>query len=910
MANETFDRSRRIFLQTMGTGVPTLTLVLKEAHGGTGPLPASPAPPGPPSKFTPIDLGAYFTASPKDFGPRDAARELGGESSRDSLVRMPAGYQNLQGIPFRLGPEGTEKKSWALLSARANPFSTSALEIPVSGKATFICLASFCDWDENETPPPNVDVAEKVGQRLADAVLVYADGTEHVFPIRRRFEVSAPSYPWGHLAYASLPHRRDAPRKLTDALSDGTGWGELQTVVWDNAYAGGPLGTLWVCALPNPQPDRTIKALRLRATSDDLLAICGLTLYHGHENPLRYERLALYRLTLPEAAEDRERWKLDVDLGIVARTYVLSDFDPEAWLAAPGKGLGERHKPAKDARHLYAEISASPDAMLWLADPKTLRRYGFALGQAVPGKELEANPASAPSADAPNTARIEVLEREKVWLHGQVLDAGTGRPTPVRLAFRSKEGRYIPPYGHRTEINDGWFQDYGADVKLMDTSFAYIDGTFQVELPVGDVFVEITKGFEYDPVRLELKVEPGQRDLKLEIKRHVDLRSQGWVTADTHVHFLSPSTAVLEGQAEGLNLVSLLAAQWADLFTNVGDLSYGPLTSKDGETMVQVSTENRQHILGHLGLVGGHGAPAYPMSASGPSESYLGDPVWTSLADWSDAQRKRGGLVVAVHFPYPTAELAADIVLNKIDAVELYPYGEHFNTLRFLDWYRYLNCGYRVPAVGGTDKMGAYMPVGANRTYAHLGKEEFNFDNWAQAVRTGNTFMTTGPLLLFSADGHMPGSEIVLGAGGGTVEVQVEARSGLPFHRVEVVLNGRVVAAKEESAGTRELTLRDKVQVAGPAWLAARCASRLGPTTSWGLGIQAHTSPVYVRVPGQELFSAPAVAYMLTLIEGAQTWVENFATRPDPERFERVRKTLTDAREHLHRRLHEHGITH
>ncbi len=140
--------------------------------------------------------------------------------------------------------------------------------------------------------------------------------------------------------------------------------------------------------------------------------------------------------------------------------------------------------------------------------------------------------------------------------------------------------------------------------------------------------------------------------------------------------------------------------------------------------------------------------------------------------------------------------------------------------------------------------------------------------------------------------------------------MQVEARSGLPFHRVEVVLNGRVVSAKEESAGTRELTLRDKVQVAGPAWLAARCASRLGPTTSWGLGIQAHTSPVYVRVPGQELFSAPAVAYMLTLIEGAETWVENLATPPDPERLARVRKVLTEAREHLHRRLHEHGAQH
>ena len=268
---------------------------------------------------------------------------------------------------------------------------------------------------------------------------------------------------------------------------------------------------------------------------------------------------------------------------------------------------------------------------------------------------------------------LKYSKPEKVWLHAKVLDAKTGRHTPVRVAFRSREGRYIPPYGHRTEINDAWFQDYGADVKLMDTSFAYVDGTFQVELPVGEVYVEMTKGFEYAPVRKKLRIQPGQRELNLEISRSADHRARGWVTADTHVHFISPSTAILEGQAEGLNLISLLAAQWGDLFTNVGDISHGPLVSRDGETMVQVSSENRQHLLGHLGLVGGVGAPVFPMSASGPEESYLGGPLWTSLADWADEQRKRQGLVVAVHFPYPTAELAADIALGKIDAVELFP---------------------------------------------------------------------------------------------------------------------------------------------------------------------------------------------------------------------------------------------
>jgi hypothetical protein len=70
-------------------------------------------------------------------------------------------------------------------------------------------------------------------------------------------------------------------------------------------------------------------------------------------------------------------------------------------------------------------------------------------------------------------------------------------------------------------------------VKLMDSSFAYVDGSFQIELPVGDVYVEITKGFEYEAVRRKIRIEPHQRELKLEISRVADLRAKGWVTADS-----------------------------------------------------------------------------------------------------------------------------------------------------------------------------------------------------------------------------------------------------------------------------------------------------------------------------------------------------------------------------------------
>lgn len=895
--------SRRNFIQRTSGSVPTLAFMLQRSDAAT---PAARKDPAVSDKFVPMDLTRHFTATPADFGSRDRAKGLNRETRESGLIRMPTGRRVLRGIPFLLGPGEVTEKTWIALSSQTASWSARSLEIPLGQKAGFVCFAQFCDWDPNERPAPGEDLLEKVGQVLAEAVLVYQDGSEQRLPIRRRFEVNSPSIDWGHLCFQAVPHRSDVPTKLNDSLRDAQMWGDLQCGVWESDYSIDPAltssETLWLCALKNPWPDRTLKSLRLESRDADPLVICGLTLFQGTENPLRYERLTLYRITLPEPdAADVRRWTVSVDLGVVARTSVIPAFEPQAWIAQPRIGLGGDGRSKHEPRYIYAEVAASSEATLCLDDAKTGRRYAFELNKAVPGHELPARTGDA---------RVEVLEREKAWVHGRVLDAATKRPTPVRLAFRSQDGRYIPPYGHRTEVNNAWFQDYGADVKWNESSFAVIDGTFQIELPVGDVYLEMTKGFEYNGVRRKLTIEASQRELDLEISPLLNLRSQGWVSADSHVHFLSPSTAILEGQAEGLNLINLLAAQWGDLFTNIGDMPQGPLVSHDGNTMVWVGTENRQHILGHLGLLGGHGAPVYPLSAAGPGESYIGDPLWSSLSDWADACRKREGLVVAVHFPYPTAELAADIVMDKIDAVEMWPTGmsEHFNNLRFLEWYRYLNCGYRLPAVGGTDKMGSWTPVGANRAYAYIGQDEFSFPNWAKAVRQGNTFMTSGPLLLFQAEGKPPGAEISLGEGGGSLEVEARARSYVPFHRLEVIMNGRVVATREETEGSQDMTLKETLRIPGACWLAARCASRVEPFRS--LRVAAHTSPIYVGVRGEELFSPTTAAYLLTLIEGSEAWVQNLATRPDPQRFASSLKVFSDARERLHRRLHAHGIKH
>ena len=111
------------------------------------------------------------------------------------------------------------------------------------------------------------------------------------------------------------------------------------------------------------------------------------------------------------------------------------------------------------------------------------------------------------------------------------------------------------------------------------------------------------------------------------------------------------------------------------------------------------------------------------MTTGGPDESALGDPIESLLTEWARQCHKQGGLVVLPHFPNPRAEHAASIVAGDIDALEMTSWGDLYSGIdpySLADWYRYLNCGYPVAAVGGTDKMTAQTAVGTVRTYARL----------------------------------------------------------------------------------------------------------------------------------------------------------------------------------------------
>ena len=72
-------------------------------------------------------------------------------------------------------------------------------------------------------------------------------------------------------------------------------WGRWQTSVGNESRGS----ALCVYALPNPYPERALRALRVEAAGDAEIAVAAVTRAYGREHPLRHERLQSFRVTLP-----------------------------------------------------------------------------------------------------------------------------------------------------------------------------------------------------------------------------------------------------------------------------------------------------------------------------------------------------------------------------------------------------------------------------------------------------------------------------------------------------------------------------------------------------------------------------------------------------------------------------------
>ncbi len=733
----------------------------------------------------------------------------------------------------------------------------------------------------------------QLGECAAVYVVLYHDGSEERATVARRHQIGAFQRRWGENCFQAVAHHKPQPIPAAHEQS-GQPWGRSQTRV---SAADGGAWVNWLWAWENPHPDREMAGVRLEPVSGPVI-VSAISAGRASANPLRWQMRQKACLTLaegvelqPELDKDGLLSQVQLDMGQVISARRCLVYPNEEWSASYSNQV-----PQLSGRDVLLEYMAHPDARFHLAD-----------GETIPLAEVEAG-------RSPGRLRPVLPARQRVTLRAIAMEGN--RPVPVKLHLHGAAGEYLAPVDRHRIVNPAWFEDYSVDFVHQGLhASTYIPGETTVDLPLGPVYIEVWKGFEIRPVRQVVEVTRETEEVVIPIKRVLPWREQGWVTADTHVHFLSPISALLEGAGEDVNVVNLLASQWGELMTNVGDFD-GKTTwgSKeaggDGEYLVRVGTENRQHILGHISLLGYSGGIIAPMTTGGPDESALGDPIEILLTEWARRAHEQGGLAVLPHFPNPRAEHAASIVSGEIDALEMTSWGDLYSGIdpySLSDWYRYLNCGYLVPAVGGTDKMSATTAVGTVRTYARIpAGEPFTYPAWMQAIRHGETFVSYGPLLDMAVDGQPMGSRLEMTESGGTVDVTWQVASvTVPMSRVQLVVNGEiresVSVAPERGSGHWSVKIEES------SWLALLVRGHYEDRPEI---IAAHSSPVMIQVAGSPFLAAADALTILEQIEGTLAYLDTVGTRADDVAYKRMRMVLVSAHRSLHNRMHRQGYYH
>ncbi len=753
----------------------------------------------------------------------------------------------------------------------------------------------------------------QLGEHAADYVLLYQDGSEERVAIRRRHQIGAFQRIWGENCFEAVGHIKPFPTPQSAQPgwpSKSAGWGSQMRVRQLDGNDGNPPWLNWLWAWENPHPDKAIAGIRFEPVSG-LVVVSAISAGNVLSNPLRWHTRQKLCLTLPEGESllpDMDKSgllrQIQLDLGQVISATHRPIYPNDNWTE-----IYNNQVPKTSQTEVLVEYTAHPEASFHLSG-----------GQVVPIQDVTGDSVS----QLEDTTSLRPLPAASRRITLRTVDKGTGKAVPVKLHVHGEWGEYLAPMDRHRLLNPAWFEDSGMDYihgGAWDGSTdgahfcTYISGETTVNLPLGKVYIEVSKGFEMRPVHKVFDLLPGTEEITIEIEKVLPWREKGWVSADTHVHFLSPISALLEGSAEGVNVVNLLASQWGELMTDVGDFdgknTWGSLDAGgDGEYLVRVGTENRQHVLGHISLLGYRGQIIAPMTTGGPDESALGDPIEILLTEWARQCKKQGGLVIAPHFPNPRAEQAATIVSQDIDAIEMTSW-EHLyagiDPYSLSDWYRYLNCGYQVAVVGGTDKMSANTAVGTVRTYARIRPNElFTYEGWMAAVRQAETFVTYGPLLEFSVDGQPMGRQIQMSAGGGTVDVHWQVASAtIPMSRVELVMNGEiresVMVSPQNGSG------HWPIKIDSSTWLALLVRGHYADKPEI---ITAHSSAVMIRVEGSPMLAAADAVTILEQIEGALAYIDTVGTRAEDIVYKRMRLVLQASHRSLHNRMHQLGHYH
>jgi hypothetical protein len=467
-------------------------------------------------------------------------------------------------------------------------------------------------------------------------------------------------------------------------------------------------------------------------------------------------------------------------------------------------------------------------------------------------------------------------------IRGQLRDAASGAPIAAKLRVTSGGEEFFPEHAIRTMPRDAGKRHY-----------FYARGSYEIALPPGRYDIEVVRGICHEAVTQAAEVGSSQqRVLDFTVPSLWDGRVEGWRSGNTHTHYHleleeNPDDRlrlVPPAEALDVSVLSYLIRNDSPYISNRYPIGRLAGFERDG-VLLDMGEEARNNST-PWGTGYGHclflNIPKLIEPVSTGVLSRDGNaPDFPTLGMLAAEAKRLGGTTIWCHNG-TGMEMPAAVAAGVIDAFNLADGGD----ADYGRYYQLLDCGFRLPASSGTD----WWIYDHNRVFVAV-DGPFTYEGWIAGLRAGRTFVSNGPLLRLSAGGRGPGAVIEADR---PLQVQVSARSRLPFDRLELVRDGEV-AAEAMARGGREARLETEIAFGRSGWLAARVRSEA--KTHAGYTVFAHTSPIYVTVPGTSARRARAAAGFVDALEESMRTIRKsyrFASDADRAvalgRFEQARQ--------------------
>jgi Tol biopolymer transport system component len=511
---------------------------------------------------------------------------------------------------------------------------------------------------------------------------------------------------------------------------------------------------------------------------------------------------------------------------------------------------------------------------------------------------------------------LQALERKTLAPQGRLrlsLEGPDGAAGDARVSVVDVHGRFHAPRGAWIHADDG----IDRRERPFEAHYFHQHGAATIELPAGEVTVEILRGFRQPLETRKLAIRAGETvELASRAAPWSDAAVGGgrWASGDVHVHMNyggtyrnTPTHLVEQAAAEDLGLVNALIVNKEQRVPDIAYSGRGLDPASTPEHQVLHGQEFHTSYWGHLGLLGHSGATLIPGYAGYPGTAAAS--LVPTNADVADLAHERGALVGYVHpfdeEPHPFAaaeplstELPVDVALGKVDYMEILGFSDHRATAGV--WYRLLDLGFRLPAAGGTDAMANFAslrgPVGMNRTFVRVADGPWDAKGWLDGLRQGRSFASNGPLLDFTLGGQAVGAEIKFDSPAAELPFTARLRSIVPVDHLEVVCNGKVARTIALAEPRTAVEASGTLPMPASGWCVLRTWTDGARYPVLDNYVYATTSPVYVTIGGARPSDPEQARYFMAWIDRTLERTQAYPDWRSPAEKDAVLQRLRTAR--------------